>query len=227
VTQANPLITVDELARLLAGAEVSLLDVRWRLGGPPGIDLYLAGHIPGAVLADLDRDLAAPPGRRGPGGRHPMPAAADFEAAMRRAGVGDDRPVVVYDDADSTSAARAWWLLRYFGHPSVRVLDGGYRAWTAAGRQVESGPGAAGAPASPGGPSRLGGPVPEGAPRSPIPMPSGSPLPPRPSPATPGSPASAPGLGDGLAADGEGKRDSDPGGRADADEPTDGPRLMQ
>ena len=101
MTQANPLITVDELARLLAGAEVSLLDVRWRLGGPPGIDLYLAGHIPGAVLADLDRDLAAPPG---PGGRHPMPATADFEAAMRRAGVRDDRPVVVYDDADSTAA---------------------------------------------------------------------------------------------------------------------------
>jgi len=146
VTQANPLITVDELARLLAGAEVSLLDVRWRLGGPPGIDLYLAGHIPGAVLADLDRDLAAPPG---PGGRHPMPATADFEAAMRRAGVRDDRPVVVYDDADSTAAARAWWLLRYFGHPSVRVLDGGYRAWTVAGRQVESGPGAAGGQGAP------------------------------------------------------------------------------
>jgi len=145
VTQANPLITVDELARLLAGAKVSLLDVRWRLGGPPGIDLYLAGHIPGAVLADLDRDLAAPPG---PGGRHPMPATADFEAAMRRAGVRDDRPVVVYDDADSTAAARAWWLLRYFGHPSVRVLDGGYRAWTAAGRLVQSGPGAPGAPAA-------------------------------------------------------------------------------
>ena len=61
---------------------------------------------------------------------------------MRRLGVSADRPVVVYDDADSTAAARAWWLLRYFGHPSVRVLDGGYRAWTAAGRQVESGPSA-------------------------------------------------------------------------------------
>jgi len=150
VTPANPLITVDELARLLAGAETALLDVRWRLGGPPGIDLYLAGHIPGAVLADLDRDLSAPPGRRSPGGRHPMPATADFQAAMRRAGVRDDRPVVVYDDADSTAAARAWWLLRYFGHPSVRVLDGGYRAWTAAGRQVESGQGARGALATPG-----------------------------------------------------------------------------
>jgi thiosulfate/3-mercaptopyruvate sulfurtransferase len=140
---ARPLITADELASLLSGPATApaLLDVRWRLGGPPGADLYRAGHIPGAVFADLDRDLAAPPG---PGGRHPMPAPADFEAAMRRAGVSDGRPVVVYDDADSMAAARAWWLLRYFGHPSVRVLDGGYRAWRAGGRPAEAGPPAAG-----------------------------------------------------------------------------------
>lgn len=131
---AGILITVDDLARA-GGGSVTLLDVRWRLGGPPGIGLYLAGHIPGAVFTDLDRDLAAPPGT---GGRHPMPPAAGFEAAMRRAGVSGDRPVVVYDDADSMAAARAWWLLRYFGHPSVRVLDGGYRAWTAAGLPVET-----------------------------------------------------------------------------------------
>jgi thiosulfate/3-mercaptopyruvate sulfurtransferase len=128
------LITVAELAAM--PAPPTLLDVRWRLGGPPGLDLYRAGHIPGAVFTDLDRDLAAPPG---PGGRHPMPAAADFEAAMRRAGVRDNQPVVVYDDADSTAAARAWWLLRYFGHRQVRVLDGGFAAWTAAGHPVETG----------------------------------------------------------------------------------------
>jgi thiosulfate/3-mercaptopyruvate sulfurtransferase len=68
-----------------------------------------------------------------------MPATADFQAAMRRAGVSGDRLVVVYDDADSTAAARAWWLLRYFGHRPVRVLDGGYLAWTAAGYPVETG----------------------------------------------------------------------------------------
>ena len=131
------LITAGELAGLIAaGRPVTLLDVRWRLGGPPGRELYAAGHVPGAVFVDLDRDLAAPPG---PGGRHPMPAAAGFEAAMRRAGVRDSRPVVVYDDADSTAAARAWWLLRYFGHDQVLVLDGGFRAWTAAGGPVETG----------------------------------------------------------------------------------------
>jgi thiosulfate/3-mercaptopyruvate sulfurtransferase len=111
-----------------------LLDVRWRLAGPPGIDSYRAGHLPGAQFVDLDRDLAAPPG---PGGRHPLPAVADFQAAMRQAGVRAGRPVVLYDDGDSTAAARGWWLLRYFGHDQVRVLDGGYRAWLAAGQPAE------------------------------------------------------------------------------------------
>jgi len=139
---AAPLITPGELAALLAGGEPpALLDVRWRLAPltgacPPGRELYRAGHLPGAVFTDLDRDLAAPPGA---GGRHPVPAAADFQAAMRRVGVADGRAVIVYDDADSTAAARAWWLLRYFGHPLVRVLDGGFRAWAAAGRPVASG----------------------------------------------------------------------------------------
>ena len=110
-----------------------LLDVRWRLAGPPGIDSYRQGHLPGAVFADLDRDLAGPPG---PAGRHPLPDPAAFQAAMRAAGVSRDRPVVVYDDGDAMSAARGWWTLRYFGHPDVRVLDGGYRAWAGAGLAV-------------------------------------------------------------------------------------------
>jgi len=110
-----------------------LLDVRWRLGGPPGMDSYRQGHLPGAVFADLDRDLSGPPG---PAGRHPLPGQAGFQAAMRAAGVSRDRPVVVYDDGDAMSAARGWWTLRYFGHPDVRLLDGGYRAWARAGLPV-------------------------------------------------------------------------------------------
>ena len=145
------LITVAELADVLAGQEPpTLLDIRWRLGGPPGIDAYRAGHLPGAVYVDLDTQLAGPPGA---GGRHPLPAAADFEAAMRGAGVQAGRDVVVYDEGDATIAARAWWLLRYFGCGSgragrdgaagngagqVRVLDGGYRAWQAAGQPVST-----------------------------------------------------------------------------------------
>jgi thiosulfate/3-mercaptopyruvate sulfurtransferase len=130
----DPLISVGALAEALAApVPPVLLDVRWQLGGPPGIDSYRAGHLPSAVFADLDSDLSGPPG---PAGRHPLPAAAAFQAAMRRAGVSDGRPVVTYDDGDAFAAARAWWLLRYFGHGGVRVLDGGFRAWQAAGRPV-------------------------------------------------------------------------------------------
>jgi thiosulfate/3-mercaptopyruvate sulfurtransferase len=131
---ASPLIDTAALASELAGESAPvLLDARWRLGRPPGAASYLAGHLPGAVFVDLDRDLAAPPGA---GGRHPLPEAAAFQAAMRRAGVSAGRPVVVYDDGDSIPAARAWWTLRYFGHQQVRVLDGGFSAWAAAGLPV-------------------------------------------------------------------------------------------
>jgi thiosulfate/3-mercaptopyruvate sulfurtransferase len=140
----EPLIDVTSLARNLAtGPPPVLLDVRWRLAGspgPPGIVAYRAGHLPGAVFVDLDRDLSGAPG---PGGRHPLPEAAAFQLAMRRAGVSDGRDAVVYDQADATAAARGWWMLRYFGHSRVRVLDGGYRAWMAAGQPVVTGAGGA------------------------------------------------------------------------------------
>jgi len=127
----STLVTPAELSAVLG--EVTVLDVRWRLLGPPGADSYAEGHVPGAVFCAMGRDLAGPPG---PGGRHPLPEAEAFTAAMRRLGVRASRPVVVYDDADSTAAARAWWTLRYFGHDDVRVLDGGFRAWTEAGLPV-------------------------------------------------------------------------------------------
>ncbi len=130
----SALIASGELAAALASATPPvLLDVRWQLGGPPGRDAYLAGHLPGAVFVDLDRDLADPPGA---GGRHPLPDPGRFQAAMRRCGVRVGRGVVVYDQRDATSAARAWWLLGFHGHPSVRVLDGGYEGWVARGMEV-------------------------------------------------------------------------------------------
>ena len=136
-TSAARLLTgVADLAAALAAEHPPVvLDVRWRLGGPPGLDSYQAGHVPGAAFADLDQDLAAPAGS---GGRHPLPETGVFQAAMRRAGISQASPVVVYDDGDSTVAARAWWLLRYFGHGRVRVLDGGFRAWTQAGQPVST-----------------------------------------------------------------------------------------
>ncbi|MFI6504367.1 sulfurtransferase [Nonomuraea typhae] len=127
----SPLITPAELAEL--GGTVTLLDVRGGISGPPGIDRYREGHLPGAIFCDLDADLAAPPGAAG---RHPLPSAEHFQAAMRRLGVSRGRTVVVYDDAGSTIAARAWWTLRYYGHHEVKVLDGGLPAWSALGLPV-------------------------------------------------------------------------------------------
>jgi thiosulfate/3-mercaptopyruvate sulfurtransferase len=130
----GPLISADELAATLG--RVTVLDVRYAMGGPPGRREHAAGHVPGAAYVDLDEDLADPPGA---GGRHPLPDEGRFEAAMRRAGVGPERPVVVYDDWQGRAAARAWWLLRLHGHPDVRVLDGGWTAWRDAGHPVETG----------------------------------------------------------------------------------------
>ncbi|MGB0100438.1 MAG: sulfurtransferase [Nocardioides sp.] len=131
---ATPLISAAELRELLGS--VTVLDVRYRTGGPGGRVEYERGHVPSAAYVDLDRDLASAPGA---GGRHPLPAPEDFEAAMRRAGVRDDRPVVVYDDWSGLAAGRAWWLLRYHGHPDVRVLDGAWPAWVEAGGAVHTG----------------------------------------------------------------------------------------
>ncbi|BBJ40446.1 sulfurtransferase [Streptomyces antimycoticus] len=127
----HAIITASDLMSELAEEQPPLLlDVRWQLGGPPGRPAYEAGHLPGAVYVDLDTELAAPPGKTG---RHPLPDLSAFAAAMRRAGVSQDRRVVAYDGGQGWAAARAWWLLRWAGHPSVRVLDGGLPAWTAVG----------------------------------------------------------------------------------------------
>jgi thiosulfate/3-mercaptopyruvate sulfurtransferase len=137
VVPPGPLVTAPQLAAELAGPAVpTVLDCRWQLAGGADRAAYDRGHLPGAVFVDLDRALAGPPG---PGGRHPLPDPAAFQAAMRRAGVGAARPVVAYDQGEPGGAARAWWLLGFFGHPDVRVLDGGLPAWVAAGLPLATG----------------------------------------------------------------------------------------
>ena len=131
---AGPVIGTSELISLLESpAPPALLDVRWRLGGPPGVNSYLAGHLPGAMFIDLDAELSGKPGS---GGRHPLPESGVFEKSMRIAGLNDGQLAVAYDDGDSTISARLWWMLRYFGHEQVAVLDGGYRAWAMAGLPI-------------------------------------------------------------------------------------------
>lgn len=130
------LVDVATLATELADAgpaAPTVLDVRWRLAGPPGRDDYAAGHLPGAVFVDLDAELCGAPGA---GGRHPLPDPEVLQRALRAAGLRTGHPVVVYDGGDGMGASRAWWTLRWAGHHPVRVLDGGYPAWIDAGQPV-------------------------------------------------------------------------------------------
>ena len=90
-----------------------VLDVRWALGVSDGRRRYMLGHLPGAVYVDLDRQLA---GTASPeAGRHPLPDLADLQETARSWGMSSESQVLVYDDAGGTSAARAWWLLRWAG----------------------------------------------------------------------------------------------------------------
>lgn len=135
----HPLIDAAALAAELAGPRPPvLLDVRWTPAGPQRA-AYLDGHLPGAVFVDLDADLAAGPDTENGGGRHPLPEPAALQQVWRSAGVDADSPVIVYDGADSSTAARAWWLLKWSGLANARVLDGGFQAWRSAGLPVETG----------------------------------------------------------------------------------------
>jgi thiosulfate/3-mercaptopyruvate sulfurtransferase len=123
------LITATELARLLADGEpVAVLDVRWQLTEPDGRAAYERGHIPGAVYVSLEDELSdhTVAGR----GRHPLPSGHAVEAAARRWGVLHGGRVVVYDDWNRAGSARAWWVLTAAGIDNVRILDGGFAAWS-------------------------------------------------------------------------------------------------
>jgi thiosulfate/3-mercaptopyruvate sulfurtransferase len=131
------LVSTEWLAGRLEDPGVRVIDVRWSLlDKTKGRNAYLEAHIPGAVFLDVDTDLASPRGS-GPG-RHPLPGAVAFAGSMALAGVGPDTHVIVHDFGDGSTAARLWWLLRYFGHDRVSLLDGGIARWVAAGHPLES-----------------------------------------------------------------------------------------
>jgi len=134
LTTLSPLVTTNWLAENLT--RVRVVDARWRGDGPAtGRALYEAGHVPGAVHLDWHADLNHT--RDGIRDRLLPPDA--FAAVAGAAGIGDDTPVVAYADEDYSGAARLWWALRYYGHESAAVLDGGWDRWRAEGRPVETG----------------------------------------------------------------------------------------
>lgn len=153
-------------ALIASGAEVLVLDCEFELGAPDkGPAAFAAGHIPGARYAHLDNDLAGPPD--GTNGRHPLPSRAVLATWLRAQGLRKGQQVVACDSNGGAWAARAWWLLRWLGHPAVAVLDGGKPAWIAAGLPLESGtPPTAGAGDFEAGPSLVPLPVDAGAVRA-------------------------------------------------------------
>ena len=132
------LVDVDEIRGVLGQPGIRIVDCRFELSDPEaGYAAYLSGHIPGAVYADLDRDLAGPIGPET--GRHPMPDADRMVATVERLGIDNSTRVIFYDDNSGAIAARGWWLLRWLGHDEAAILDGGFRAWQEKALPLEEG----------------------------------------------------------------------------------------
>ena len=126
------LISSETLMGIYREANTRILDCRYVLSDPAaGIASYRQGHIPGSIYLDLGENLSSP--IRTGTGRHPLPAVDHFAETVGKWGVADDSIVIAYDDGPGAMAARCWWLLRWFGHQSVYVLDGGLDAWVEAG----------------------------------------------------------------------------------------------
>ena len=120
----SPLVEITDPG--IVDPKVILIDVR---AGADAYQRYRAGHLPRAIFATLDNDLAARPADPSHGGRHPLPSLEQFAATLTRWGVTPESPVIVYDDkAAAMGGARLWWMLRAIGHTHVRVLNGGLKA---------------------------------------------------------------------------------------------------
>jgi thiosulfate/3-mercaptopyruvate sulfurtransferase len=112
--------------------DIKIIDCRFALADPElGRQQYQTAHIPGAEYLDLNQDLSSPVQIHG--GRHPLPDDRVLGAKLAAMGINADTLVIAYDDSRFAFAARLWWLLRYYGHTQVAILDGGYSNWIKAG----------------------------------------------------------------------------------------------
>ncbi|TMJ69477.1 MAG: 3-mercaptopyruvate sulfurtransferase [Alphaproteobacteria bacterium] len=129
------LVDTEWLAAHLDDPHIRIVDSSFKLPGiaPTAREDYDRGHIPGAVFFDIDE--IAEPGTSLP---HMIPSPELFARKMEQLGIGDDDRVIVYDSAGLSSAGRAWWMLRLFGHHNVALLDGGLPKWKAEGRPLET-----------------------------------------------------------------------------------------
>jgi thiosulfate/3-mercaptopyruvate sulfurtransferase len=138
------LVSAGWLLEHYQNPNIRIVDTRFTLGKPDvGREAYEAGHIPGSVFVDLEKDLSAPVRPDRVGGRHPLPAISKLEEVFSKAGISNGHHVIAYDDPSTGAgfyAAHLWWLLRYLGHDRVSVLDGGLPAWIAAGGTMVGSP---------------------------------------------------------------------------------------
>jgi len=132
----DPLVSTDWLAAYLDDPKVKIIDATFKLPGvlPLPVEDYLAAHLPGAVFFDVDH-IADPNDRR----PHMFPTAEQFARDVAALGVSSGDTVVAYDAGGWVAAPRAWWMFLSFGHPNVRVLDGGLKKWFREGRPTHSG----------------------------------------------------------------------------------------
>lgn len=131
------LVTAGELAEHLNDPSWIVVDCRHSLQDlDSGRRAYAQGHIPGAFFAGVETDLAG--AKTGKNGRHPMPDPQHFAAFLRALGVTAQTQIVAYDAGADMFAARMWFLCRHAGHEAAAVLDGGFSAWTAAGKPVST-----------------------------------------------------------------------------------------
>lgn len=138
MTTYRTLIDAKSLAGLAGQANVVVVDCRFELANvDAGERSYREAHIPGAVYAHLDRDLAG--SKTGTNGRHPLPDPQALAATFGRFGIDSTVQVVAYDQDSGMFASRLWWLLRWMGHEAVAVLDGGLTAWVRDGLTTRGG----------------------------------------------------------------------------------------
>ncbi|PNW34592.1 UNVERIFIED_CONTAM: 3-mercaptopyruvate sulfurtransferase [Euhalothece sp. KZN 001] len=130
--------SVNELFNRLDDPNLVVIDCRFQLADPSwGKKQYETRHIPGAFYLDLNQDLSSPVQKHG--GRHPLPDSDSLGQKLAKMGINrGETQVIAYDDSRCAFAARLWWLLRYYGHDRVAVLDGGWNAWEKAGYPVSA-----------------------------------------------------------------------------------------
>lgn len=139
MSYANPtsLVSTEWLSQHMSAPDIRVVDASWYLPGEnrdPKAE-FKEHHIPGAVFFDIDEiadtDNPLP---------HMIPSPEKFSSRMRKLGLGDGNRIVVYDGSGIRSAARAWWMIRLFGHHDVSILDGGLPKWHGEGREISDMP---------------------------------------------------------------------------------------